>query len=220
MSEQPWNFVTKEGARFSLRSLIYAFIALLAIFALATLTKSLLASQVTLNVGGPQAHYLEPLDKEKFPKEEIIAWFEFGKNLGLLSPFVPNDKVSVTLSNFSTAARPWARDVPWYIKADNRGRIDISFPLVNRVTQVAVFMTDGDSHWRSSRIYSGKQKVLAERLHLGKWYFFPVNDEERKAGQKQLRLEQLTGSNIAVSALILLSPSSKAPNNSESETRE
>lgn len=208
MSKECSRSLRVESAEFSLRSLFNALLLLGVLLVFAYWLKATLAQRVSMPTGGAQAHYLSPELTHSGEKLDILAWYELGKNAGILSAFIPPkselaQSLSINFSGFSIG-RLWQRDVPWHVKADGAGSLRVSFTPNAPVSHLAVFMTDGDTHWRSSRVYTSGTQTLAERLHLGKWLYFPLTEGERAAGSKSLRFQQLTGDNISLSALIIL----------------
>ncbi len=208
MNSDSWRKLAPIPPQFSLRGYLEALLLLGILLAVAYSLQLLLAKEVTMPSGGSQAHYHSPELPKAEQELEILAWYELGKNGGFLYPRLSPkhfaaDSLRILLPEF-TLAPPWQREVSWHLKANGSGTISVYFPQHAAPTHLAIFMTDGDSHWRSSRIYSASSQQLAERLHLGKWFYFPVTEEEKRVGKKVLRIQQLTGADIGISAVMLI----------------
>ncbi len=149
---------------------------------------------------GSQAHYesLTPISEQVTTKP--IYWAELGKNNALSTEKIPNPAIELTFENFRVEAS-WARDIFWYISTPNEGKIFLKFPP-NTVTHFALFLTDGDTFWRMSRIRSGDDDLIADQLHDGRWFLLKVSAAESSEGKKVIQFNQLTGNNVAVSALV------------------
>lgn len=130
---------------------------------------------------------------------QLIYHAELGKNLKVSPGRKDNPLVRVKLTNFRLTDQ-WRRVVSWAAHAYGFGKIEVTFPQ-NSATAIALFLTDGDSYWRMSKVRSGNTLQLADRLYNGRWLVFPITAEERRAGRKSFQLEQLTGESIAVSAV-------------------
>lgn len=128
-------------------------------------------------------------------------WLETGKHGKRISPLVTERGYSVQLKHFSVG-RMWSRAIAWFISADRDAFIELRFPP-GQTSGVLLFLTDGNSVFRASRIRSGKSDLIADRLNNGRWYYLPIEADERENGFKQIRLQRLSGANIAVSAIVL-----------------
>lgn len=153
-----------------------------------------------------QQNYEQFLNDRSGGLGELLYHAELGKAGLQVTTRSSAADVSLSFANFS-ASDNWQRPVSWAVHAAGSGEISIKFPP-NSATAVALFMTDGDSFWRMSKIQSGNITRLADRLYNGRWLVFPVTADERKQGAKSLSFEQFTGSTIAVSALAVFGKSS------------
>lgn len=156
-------------------------------------------------VDGSQAHYETFSDLSELSTTtpvdwaKPVYWAEFGKNGQLMTERASYPGVSVTLNNF-TIGGAWPRDIYFHIDASNFGRVEVSF-TPNSLSHLALFMTDGTTYWRMSRIESPGADLVAHLLHDGRWYLIPLTGEEQEKGRSEIRISQYTGDSIAVSAL-------------------
>jgi 4-amino-4-deoxy-L-arabinose transferase-like glycosyltransferase len=150
-----------------------------------------------------QEDYYEPLGTSQPRTATPLLWFDLGRNNLLVSPRADTiaDTVSVSLTGFRPGI-PWPRAISWYVFADKQGSLTLRFPR-SSASKLFLYLTDGDSYWRASRIQSGSTDLLAEGLHDGKWIVLPISDEERAEGEKTVTFSKLTGSSIALSGLAL-----------------
>lgn len=150
-----------------------------------------------------QANYQNPA----LDNESIAAWFEFGKNGSLLS-FADDQTArsgyALRLQSLYPAPA-WSRVVHWSARAQREGRILVSFGE-HKPSSIFLYMTDGDSFSRISRISSSGTDIVADKLHNGRWLRLPITPEDRAAHQKEIIFYQLSGNDIAVSALIVTEP--------------
>lgn len=164
---------------------------------------ALYLKQAPQRVDGSQAHYetFVQLGSQlgDLSTPTPAYWAEFGKNGQLMTERTSYPGVSVTLNNF-TIGGAWSRDIYFHIDASNSGRIEVSF-TPNSLSHLALFMTDGPTYWRMSRIQSPGADLVAHLLHDGRWYLIPLTGEEQEKGRSEIRISQYTGDSIAVSAL-------------------
>ena len=128
---------------------------------------------------------------------------DLGKNINIISN--NSDEFNISLSGFSRNLI-WERAISWSVKSVKGirvPRITTSFPK-GTTTHIALYMTDGDSKWRTSKIKSGDQLRIADDLHQGRWIIFPVSKRERTLGSKSFDFHKLTGANITISKIIFL----------------
>lgn len=130
-----------------------------------------------------------------------VLWLEFGKDGRLITTKQARKGFMVSLRRFSVGD-PWSRAIHWHVAAGGHGAVTLQFPPES-AKAVALFMTDGDSFFRASRVGSDLSDFIAESLHNGRWYILPVTDEEQKNGTKEIRFNQLAGSNIALSTMLV-----------------
>ncbi len=149
-----------------------------------------------------QRNYAEFVQNRSSGLGEVLYQVELGKDSELALPLLANDSFSVELSSFKPSPA-WSRPVYWSVQAAGSGEITLRFKQTNP-TAVALFMTDGDSFWRMSKVQSAGTTRLADRLYNGRWLVFPV---ERKTGIKTFSFEQFTGSTIAVSGIAVFGKS-------------
>jgi len=152
----------------------------------------------TPRLDGTQEHYATLSDL--VTPEKIKLWLELGKDNTLIKSRLATAAADIDLLNFSVG-NTWARNVHWFVSTDKHGAITLQFEP-GTFSNIAVFMTDGDSYWRASKVSSGNTTTIAQQLHDGRWLAFPVTTEENKAGAKTIAFNQLTGDDIAISAII------------------
>ncbi|MCB0323844.1 MAG: hypothetical protein KDD69_09735 [Bdellovibrionales bacterium] len=131
--------------------------------------------------------------------KKLVYWTELGRQGTLSITKVPAAGFSLDTGTFSPGTS-WNRDVPWHLTASGSAQLLLTFPP-NTIHEVGLFMTDGDTYWRSSIVQSNAEKQIASELHNGKWLFFRVFPDESAAGEKQFTFTQLTGNSVTVSAL-------------------
>jgi hypothetical protein len=141
---------------------------------------------------------------------DALLWLEFGKDGNLISStreFPLSNKVRVELFGF-TMMQPWGLHhgghVKWNIVAQHEGRIELFFDGNQMTDKVALFVTDGDSRIRTSRIRSDRADIIADKLLEGKWILLPITEEEKAQGKKTIKITPLTGSGAAISSLVIL----------------
>jgi len=146
----------------------------------------------------PQPHYAS-FSNLGITEPAPIYHVEFGRDGKLIKEVTPHEGFSVTLPGFQVGRR-WNREVYWYARANSNGTVKINFPL-DSITHVALFMTDGNSVWRMSRIQTPGSDYIVDRIHNGRWFLIPVTSQEQSLGTKTIQISQYTGDNIAISAL-------------------
>lgn len=97
----------------------------------------------------------------------------------------------------------WSRNINFALHSSDDAEVVFKFPQ-NKATHVALYLTDGDSYWRTVRVVSGQQMKSAWGLHNGKWVTMKITPEEMVSGEKKLELYRLTGISIAISAATIL----------------
>ncbi len=128
-----------------------------------------------------------------------VFWVELGKNAKVQEVRIENRNYRLTLDGFQIGTT-WDRAISWSLRATGRATIGLQFENA-RPTRVGLYLTDGDSHWRTSSVWLGEELRIADRLHNGRWIELPVDTMSRAEGELHFNLNQLTGSDIAVSAV-------------------
>lgn len=155
-----------------------------------------------LRLDSPQADYFTL--KQRALASPVDYWAELGKD-SLITPVIDSSIFKLTLSNFSRG-KSFAREVYWSIQALNTGLLEISFPSATKST-ISIYLTDGDSFHRMSRIRSdnNQQDLIADDLHNGKWFDLSISNTESASGIKQIQIDRLNGENISISAIKITS---------------
>jgi len=165
-------------------------------FAAKAAVKTAYLSRTPERASSLQDNYLEP----PLPKESLAAWFEFGRNGHLVTvKHLTQPGISAELSGFLTG-RPWPRAVSWHASAENQGTLRLRFSP-QAVSKIALYLTDGDSYFRASRIRSENTDVIAAELHNGAWYVIYPSASESSAGLMTLSMQKLLGRSVSISAL-------------------
>jgi hypothetical protein len=149
-------------------------------------------------VDGEQLHYADFSDTTVHGLDPVY-WVELGRDGVLFAERVSEEGFSVEVKDF-TIGYPWRRNVFWHITAGDKGSIRVQFPK-RLISKIAIFMTDGDTYWRISRVQSQAADELATELHDGKWIIFNLSEMERQLGFMDISFTRLTGNSISVSAI-------------------
>lgn len=146
-----------------------------------------------------QSHYLQPAP-DYFGNRVPLHWAEFGKDGAWIHNKIDFPALNIELQNFAIG-EPWLeRRISWSIQTAGGGVITVKFPP-GSVTDILIFMSDGDSYWRMGVIQLGDYYVAASDLYNGRWYALPLTDAQVAAGQVEIQVHRLSGANMAVSAL-------------------
>lgn len=149
-----------------------------------------------------QQHYLQPAPDYFGGRYHVLHWTEFGKAGILMHNRVDFPDLRIELKNFSMG-EPWpTRPVSWAIWTETQGTITVKFPP-GAITDIALFMTDGDSNWRMGVIQLDEYHVPVSALYDGRWYALALTDAQVAAGEVDIQLYHLSGTNLAVSALVV-----------------
>jgi 4-amino-4-deoxy-L-arabinose transferase-like glycosyltransferase len=199
-------FRTRAPTAAAERGALYRELAMAATFLLffilsGTFVKTSYLAALPLRNDSMQENYYEPLGVPAQNTAEPLLWLDLGRDNMLVSPRQnPADEaVNVSFVGFRPGT-PWPRAVSWHLSAEGESSLTLRFPS-SRATKLVLYLTDGNSYWRASRVVSGTTDLLAESLHDGKWLVLPISDEERAEGKKTVTFTKLTGESIALSGL-------------------
>lgn len=154
--------------------------------------------------GGSEQDFHDPVALLEQIDKGVWYWVDFGKEGKLHNERLGNGEIKIKTTDF-TIGEGWPnRQVSWYMKAAERGQIELEFAPNSPYTQVMIFMTDGDSPWRMSHVENDYYHLAASSLHNGRWYIFELNEQERAAGRFQVKFFKIMGANVAVSSLVVI----------------
>ena len=150
-----------------------------------------------------QSNYFEIEDLGRKRSTELVFKSELGLNQNLIDLGKLPAQTNVDFKGFNFGDS-WHRPISWHLNSPAQASIELKFPS-NSLNQVAIYFTDGDSIWRMSMVKTDDKMIGIDKLHNGRWVFFPISEEENEFGQKYIEFNRLTGNGVSISGLALFS---------------
>ena len=180
---------------------------LTALYFLSVFVSGKYVESINKPLSSSQSNYQEIGSTEQLKGYQAIAWYELGRDRTLFRELNTHPWFLVGINGFNVQDK-WDRDVYWSARTNSRAEVLVRLKDIPASTNsdeflVALYLTDGDSDWRTSRVESGKTKYLAWDLHNGKWFTFPITKDDLESKEKRIKLQHLTGGDVALSAIII-----------------